>query len=319
MAPRRPFRRVVDGVPRCAWIDPDTYRESQKFQAEKGDLIQSTYPKSGTYWMQYITQLILKGGEPVRTYDEFTSNTHALEYMKHDGWKPKLPMRMFFTHLPLHLETMRAHAKYIYAARNPWDVCVSFYHMMTDVSIWNFQDATFGEFLDAFLETDLGYGSYFDHVASGYALKDEPNVFFVTYEEMKRNTRGTILRLARFLGECYSSALEANETLLQNIIEWSSPEYTRDILIIDFAENKNPAWKNIFHRNKLSCKRGHEGDKNKFPMVKTAKIGGWKEHFTPEQLACLEKKIQEEGNKASFIDLWKDIREEANVMSQGLL
>nr|XP_037290597.1 sulfotransferase 1C2-like [Rhipicephalus microplus] len=313
--PRRPFHRVVDGVPRCAWLDADIYRESLKFQPAKGDLIQCTYPKSGTYWVQYIMQLILKNGEPVKTYNEFTSHTHALEYMRHDDWKSALPIRLFFTHLPVREDKMNKHVKYIYLARNPWDVCVSFYNMVTDVSIWNFQDGTFEEFVDAFLETDLGYGTYFDHVATGYALKDEPNVLFITYESIKRDTRGAVLRLSQFLGEQYFNVLQQNEELLEKIVELSKPEYSRDVLVIDFQNNNSDEWKNIFLRNKLSCQRGHRGDKTKFPMVRTAIIGGWKEYFTPELLTHMEKKIREQGDNAAFMELWKDIREEALAMS----
>ncbi|KAL1475782.1 hypothetical protein MTO96_037027 [Rhipicephalus appendiculatus] len=71
----------------------------------------------------------------------------------------------------------------------------------------------------------------------------------------------------------------------------------------------------MFQRNKLSCRRGHHGDKTKFPMVRTAKIGGWKEYFTPELLTRMEKKIRERGDNAAFMQLWKDIREEALARS----
>ncbi|KAH7957512.1 hypothetical protein HPB52_019630 [Rhipicephalus sanguineus] len=260
-------------------------------------------------------QLILKDGEPVTTYNEFTSHTHALEYMRHGDWKSALPIRLFFTHLPFRRDTMREEVKYVYVARNPWDVCVSFYNMVTDVSIWNFKDGTFEEFVDAFLETDLGYGSYFDHVGTGYALRDEPNVLFITYESIKRDTRGAVLRLSRFLGDRYFKALQENEELLEKIVELSKPEYSRDVLVIDFQNNKSDEWKNIFQRNKLTCHRGHHGDKTKFPMVRTAKIGGWKEYFTPDLLTRMEEKIREQGDKAAFVELWKDIREETLSMS----
>ncbi|KAH7957510.1 hypothetical protein HPB52_019628 [Rhipicephalus sanguineus] len=232
--PRRPFHRVIDGVPRCAWLDADIYRESLKFRPTKGDLMQSTYPKSGTYWVQYITQLILKDGEPVKTYNEFTSHTHALDY--------------------------------------------------------------------------------FDHVAAGYALRDEPNVFFITYESIKRDTRGAVVRLSLFLGERYFKALQEKEALLEKIVELSKPEYSRDVLVLDF-QDKSDEWKDIFQRNKVSCSRGYRGDKTKFPMVRTAKIGGWKEFFTPYLLTRMEEKIREQGEKATFMELWKDIREEAVAMS----
>ncbi|KAL1471570.1 hypothetical protein MTO96_039876 [Rhipicephalus appendiculatus] len=76
-------------------------------------------------------------------------------------------------------DTMNPEAKYVYVARNPWDTCVSFYHMATSLSMFKFHDGTFDEFLDAFLRGDFGYGDYFDHVASGYALRKRTQLPFL--------------------------------------------------------------------------------------------------------------------------------------------
>ncbi|XP_077535457.1 sulfotransferase 2A1-like isoform X1 [Haemaphysalis longicornis] len=313
---RRPYYQVFDGGKRCAWLVPEIYRESIKFRPGAGDILQSSYPKCGTHWILYITQLILKEGkEPVRDYAEFSANTRALGYWKLDDWQPKLPVRSCYTHEPLCRQTMNKGAKYVYVARNPWDVCVSFYHMVSNVSLWRFQDGTFDEFVDAFIEGDFGYGSYFDHVAAGYALRHEPNVFFLTYEGVKKDTRGTVLRLARFLGEKYIRILEENEDLLQNILNWSTPDYMRDIVVFDFGNKDDANWDKLFEKNSMSVKEGLHGDESKLSIVRKAKVGGWKEHFTPDQLARLEKKIQDEGDKAEFMELYKDIREEALALS----
>lgn len=314
-APRRPYRQIIDGVPHSPWVDPDAFRRSLSFRASKGDFVQSSYPKSGTHWVQYITQLILKDGEPIDTYTEFTSNTRLIEYMADDKWTPTLPVRTLMTHQPLCRDTMNHDAKYVYVARNPWDVCVSIFHNMTNMSIYRFQDGTFEDIVDPFLEGDLGYDSYFEHVASGYALKDEPNVFFLTYEELKRDTPRTILRLAHFLGETYGRTLEQQEGLLQKIIERSQPENMRKVLVFDLQGNENAGWREMFGRNDVSCKHGYGGDKTKYGLVRKAKVGGWKEHFTPAQLARFEKKIRDLGDEASFMQLWSDIREEARALS----
>ncbi|KAL1479383.1 hypothetical protein MTO96_051891 [Rhipicephalus appendiculatus] len=315
--PRGPYYQVIDGVPKCALLDPDIYRESLSFRPVKGDLVQSSFPKSGTHWVQYITQLILKGGEPVHSFDEFACNTHALEYSRHDEWKPTLPMRLFFTHQVLCSDSMTEDTKYVYVARNPWDVCVSLYHATTELNVWRFQDGTFDELFDAFLETDIGYGSYFDHVASGYALKDRPNVFFMTYEELKRDTRGMVLRLAHFLGDCYGKFLVENETTLENILELSKAENMRKVVLLNFLANESPEWESLCRKNDLSCKTGYGGDKMKYCIVREGKVGGWRDHFSPLQLARLEKKIQEQKEKAAFMELWKDIRAEAMKISSS--
>ncbi|XP_077535458.1 sulfotransferase 2A1-like isoform X2 [Haemaphysalis longicornis] len=309
---RRPYYQVIGGAKRCPWLVPEIYRESISFRPGAGDILQSSYPKSGAHWILYITQLILKNGkEPVKDYAEFTANCRALGYWKHDKWQPNLPMRSWWTHDPVCRQTINPEAKYVYVARNPWDVCVSAYHMVSNVSIWRFQDGTFDEFVDAFIEGDFGYGSYFDHMAAGYALRHEPNVFFLTYEGVKKDTRRTVLRLARFLGEKYIRILEENEELLQNILNWSTPDYMRDIVVFDFGNKDDANWDKLFEKNSIFVKEGLHGDNSKLSIVRKAIVGGWKEHFTSDQLSRLEKKIQDEGDKVSFMELFEDIREEA--------
>ncbi|KAH7957041.1 sulfotransferase 1B1 isoform X2 [Rhipicephalus sanguineus] len=315
MPGRRPYRQVIDGVPRCPVVIPEIFRKGLSFRAAKGDVVQSSYPKSGTHWIQYITQLILNGGKPISSYDEFTSNLRAIEYVDTEGWVSSMPFRLFTTHLPLSRDAMNEEAKYIYIARNPWDVCVSQFRMTKDLSSSMFEDGTLEEFFEPFVEGDLGYGSYFDHVASAYALKDEQNVFFVTYEELKEDTRGTILRLASFLGDIYGDVLRNSSQMLENIVELSKPEHMRKVIVINFNQNETQEWNELFVNKKITCREGYCGDNSKYALVKEAKVGGWKEYFTPDLLARFENKIQEEWDKASFIELWEDIRREAVVLS----
>ncbi|XP_075539973.1 sulfotransferase 2A8-like [Dermacentor variabilis] len=317
MPRRKPYRQVIDGVPRCPLAVPAVFRKGLSFRAAKGDVVQSTYPKSGTHWVQYITQLIVNGGKPISSYGEFTRNHRAIEYVETDSWESPLPVRLFVTHHPLSRETMNKEAKYIYIARNPWDVCVSQFRMTTDLSYFHFEDGTFEEFFESFIEGDLGFGSYFDHVASAYAIKDDPNFFFVTYEELKKDTRGTLMRLASFLGERYERALLENSQTLLNILEWSKPEHMRNVIVFNHKESETPEWNDLFAKVNITSKEGYGGDKTKYAVVKEAKVGSWKEYFTPYLLARLEKKIQEEGDKACFMKMWEDIRKEALKLSRG--
>ncbi|KAH9378038.1 hypothetical protein HPB48_009846 [Haemaphysalis longicornis] len=195
-------------------------------------------------------------------------------------WKPRLPVRMFSTHQPPRKDTMTAEGKYVYLARNPWDVCVSFFHMATSFSNRSYKGIA------------AATEDYFNHVALGYALRDEPNVFFLTYEQLIADTRGTVLRLARFIDESYARELEQDDGMLQRLLK--RRHGTRRI---------QPAVK------------GHGGGPNKYCLVREAKVGSWKGYFTQEQLRRLEAKIREEEKKSSFMDLWKDIREEALAAS----
>ncbi|XP_072143035.1 sulfotransferase ssu-1-like [Dermacentor andersoni] len=191
MSPKRPYFQLVNGVPRPPVFDPVVFKRCLNLKFKEGDVLLSTYPKSGTKWLVYVMQLILKEGKPVINFEDFLNNARGVEFMDDEDWQTMLPFRIHFTHQPLCRDNMGETAKFVYLARNPWDVCASFYDMLKDLSVYRFQDGSFEDFLDGFLAGDFGFGSYFEHVASGYALKDEPHVFFTTYEELKRDTKGT--------------------------------------------------------------------------------------------------------------------------------
>ncbi|KAH9378095.1 hypothetical protein HPB48_006657 [Haemaphysalis longicornis] len=317
MQRKEPKYQIIDGVPRCVWIDPDILRENLKFKGKSGDVFVSTFPKSGTHWVQFIIQLILKKGEPVTTHKEFTDNMRLFEYSKCQEWASPLPLRAFLTHLPLSRCSMAEEAKYVYVARNPWDVCVSFFHMATNVSAYEFYDGTFQEFVEVFIGGNFGYGDYFEHVASGYALRNEPNVLFLTYEELKNLTGNAVLKLAHFLGEEYGKTLKDNDELLKQLLQRSTAESMRSVLVLDTQESLSKDWEEVLARKNHKCKNGFEGDENKYAFVRAAKVGGWREHFTPELLRRMECRIQECEKKSSVMELWKDIRAEAIEASKS--
>lgn len=312
MAPKKPFCQIIDGVPRPPNVNPALFRASLSFRALDGDVVQSAYPKVGTHWIQYIIQLILKEGQPVESHDEFKDNIRSVEHTANQDWKPALPARFYYTHLPLSRETMNPAAKYIYVTRNPWDTCVSFYHMVSDLSVYQFQDGTFDDFFESWIEGSFGFGCFFEHVASGYALRNEPNVFFVTYEELKADTRNTVLKLAHFLGERYGKVLEDSSSgLLDKLLERSTPEYMKGLMVVSLERKPAPgAVAAATGQKVVTSKAGFEGDDKKYAVVRSAKVGGWKEYFKPEQLRRIEAKILSMGDRASFMSLWEDIHAE---------
>ncbi|XP_077535055.1 sulfotransferase 1C2-like isoform X1 [Haemaphysalis longicornis] len=311
----KPYYQVVDGVPRSPLIAPELLREGFEFVPEKGDLLQVSYPKSGTHWVQYITQLILRNGEPLESYEDFRKNAVFLEYRPGPrSYRPSNVLRTFLTHIPLHTENMNPEAKYVYVARNPWDCCVSAYHYAKDVSVYLFEDGTFDDFFECFLEGDFGWGDYFEHVVGGYSLKNEPNVFFVTYEELKTNTRNTIVNLARFIGDRYGNMLENDgkdgQKLIDIIIERSAPGSMRNILASNLGGQGNAEADESLKKLDISSKVAHGGSKS-HSFVRRGEVGGWKEYFSPDQLRRMESKIAKKTHGSNVMSLWSDIREEA--------
>ncbi|XP_077535063.1 sulfotransferase ssu-1-like isoform X2 [Haemaphysalis longicornis] len=209
---------------------------------------------------------------------------------------------------------MNPEAKYVYVARNPWDCCVSAYHQAKDVTVYHFEDGTFDDFFECFLEGDFGCGDYFEHIVGGYSLKHEPNMFFVTYEELKTNTRNTIVRLARFIGDRYGNMLENDgkdgQKLLDIIIERSAPESMRNILASNLGGSGNAEVDESLKKLNISSKAGHGGSKC-HSFVRRGEVGGWKEYFSPEQLRRMEATIAKKTHGSDVMSLWCDIREEA--------
>ncbi|XP_075552992.1 sulfotransferase ssu-1-like [Dermacentor variabilis] len=315
MSRRKPYAQIIDGIPRSPNFDPDLLRAALEFRAQKGDLVLSTYPKSGTHWMMYMIQLILKEGKPVSGFDEFMHNMRVLGVVEFDAWKPSLPLRLFATHLPLSTTAMNKDAKYVYVARNPWDLCVSSYHMITTFDVYRFRDGTFEELFDAFLEGDCaGQGSYFDHVASGYALRNEPNVFFVTYEELKTDTPSVILRLARFLGDDYGDKLEKQEELLRDIVGRCASDNMKRILALKTQDCADRDWYNATKRIFSANNRVFLEDYKQFSYVRKGEVGGWQRYFTRDQLRRLEAKIKQLEEHSRVMDLWMDTRAAALKM-----
>ncbi|XP_016959226.1 sulfotransferase 1 family member D1-like [Drosophila biarmipes] len=108
--------------------------------------------------------------------------------------------RFIKSHLPAQLlpaQLWKLGRKIIYVARNPKDVVVPSYHFLTALNHWQ---GSLDELVDEFVSDKLPYTPYWEHVIDFYRLRDEKNIFFVTYEEMSRDLSGVIRRLSRFLG-----------------------------------------------------------------------------------------------------------------------
>ena len=67
------------------------------------------------------------------------------------------------------------------------------------------------------------FNRFFENVGSWYEQRHQPNVLFLLYEDLKRDLRGNILKIARFLGPHYENVINANnEEILEKILENSS-------------------------------------------------------------------------------------------------
>lgn len=85
-----------------------------------------------------------------------------------------------------------------FAARHPKDAAISFYHYYRHVYQY---EGTKDEFLSLFLDGLTEFGLQTTHIMDFWKIRHEPNILFLTYEDMKRDLKEVINRVVKFLGK----------------------------------------------------------------------------------------------------------------------
>ncbi|KAL1765578.1 bile salt sulfotransferase 1-like, partial [Sigmodon hispidus] len=191
-----------------------------KFVIRDEDTIILTYPKSGTNWIIEIVCLIQTKGNPkwiqsVPIWDR----SPWLE--TEDGYPILINLegpRLISSHLPFHLfpkTFFSSKAKVIYVIRNPRDVLVSGYFFWCKTNLSK-NPGSLKTYFEWFLRGNVLYGSWFEHTRAWLSMRNCDNFLVLSYEDMQKNARGTIVKICDFLGK----KLEPDE--LDVVLKYSS-------------------------------------------------------------------------------------------------
>ncbi|KAH6924885.1 hypothetical protein HPB50_025900 [Hyalomma asiaticum] len=301
MAPDDSKHLLIDGTSYKGFPDKELFFKAKELKLQEGDVVQVTFPKCGTHWVQQIIQL-----NGPRSYED------TKEKRLSKGWTLHEQCALILSSSPFDRK-----AKYVYVARNPWDVVISYYHFMKAMPNWELRDAGFDEVVDAFVKGDTEFGDYFKHVAEGYSHRDEPNVFFITYEQLSQDKRGTIIKLAHFLGKEYGRQVEDDEELLRTILDRSSVTYMKKFLKATHEDMLRLFVKNADIQAKVeevATAGARAMEKEELPIVRIGKAGGWRQILTTEQLAKIEERIADVSKASDFMSLWPKDWQDARKM-----
>ena len=69
----------------------------------------------------------------------------------------------------------------------------------------------FSQFAPLFRRGETNYNPLIAHVVEGWELRNNPNVFFTTYEEMSKDLRAVASRLIKFLGKGKYPSYKTNQ------------------------------------------------------------------------------------------------------------
>lgn len=232
------------------------------------DVFLVSYPRSGNTWTRFLLGNLISQKDPV-TFSNLESRIPEI-YFNPDRELRALPRpRMLKSHECFQPQ----YPHVIYIVRDPRDVAVSFYHH--NVKARNIPDHyPMTSFVPRFIagEFDRKFGSWRDNVLSWLSVRgDSPNFMMLRYEEMKRNTAGSLLRVVEFLERCSFRKIDSSPDALRRAVELSSPERMR-------ALEKQEAANWVLTKSTRSDK----------PFVRTAKAGGWKSQLAPESVDMIE-------------------------------
>ncbi|KAI1294812.1 Sulfotransferase 1E1 [Halotydeus destructor] len=265
--------------------------EALDYAAKPDDLFICTYPKCGTTWMQQIVTLIFNNGkiDGEETAEKgIFARVPFLEMVGTKSLAIERPIAMK-THLPFNLQPWNEEAKYIIVLRNPKDTCISlYYHFKLSVMYAeSMKDYSMQDHIKAFLEGDVPCGCYFDWLLSWWAERDNTNIKFFLYEDMKTKPRETITEIAKFVG---LEAEAKNEQFLDDVVNYSSLSHMK--------VTTNAAVKKALEKELNVSVEGE------FTFIRKGEIGDYKNHFTAEDNEAYNRAIASKFAGTGLEHLW---------------
>ncbi|KAF3338561.1 flavonol 3-sulfotransferase-like protein [Carex littledalei] len=263
----------------------------ETFQSRPGDVIVASFPKSGTTWLKALTFTILHRNKyALSSHPLLKLNPHDCVPMTEHSYATQdeqyletLPSpRILGTHLPYSIlpeSITTSRCPIIYICREPKDVIVSLWHMITKYEGFN-KSFPFTKAFELFCDGEMPFGPVWDHVSEYYMNSLHPcaKILFLKYEEMMKDPVNGVMKIANFIG-CPFSEEEIKNGLVEEIVEFCSFNKLKDLDV-----NKNGGIGNV---------------QNDF-LFRKAVVGDWQNHMTPEMAMKLDNIIKEKLHNSGF-------------------
>ncbi|KAK6622471.1 hypothetical protein RUM43_012828 [Polyplax serrata] len=176
-----------------------------------------SYPRTGSTWAQEMiwcigNDLDFEKAKLIQQLRTPLLELSAIMAHHHGDWMTELgnsvdlveslsSPRFIKSHLPWELlpkDLKVTEPKVVYVARNPKDMCVSYYHYCR--LIHNMQ-GSFEDFCDLFLKDKAPIGPIWNHILGFWNRRHQKNILFLKYEDMKKDQVGAIRKAAEFLNK----------------------------------------------------------------------------------------------------------------------
>ncbi|XP_044148062.1 amine sulfotransferase-like isoform X2 [Bufo gargarizans] len=269
---------------------PEIIDSIKHMEIRDSDVFLVTYPKSGTVWTQQILSLIFNEGH--RNGTESINNWTRMPWIEANlhnvDFKSRPSPRTLTTHLPYYLmprELRNRMGKIIYVCRNPKDVLVSYYHFFKMNPRLKYE-INWETFFNLFISGRVFIGSWFDHVKGWYTHKEDFNILFLTYEEMKKDLQSVVLKISKFVD------INLDEKAIDTVVQRSTFKNMKD----DPLSNYKFVSKDLL-------------DQSKGDFLRKGIAGDWKNIMTVAQSEMFDKLFKEKMGDLPITFLW-DLDEE---------
>ncbi|XP_035222148.1 sulfotransferase 1E1-like, partial [Stegodyphus dumicola] len=150
--------------------------------------------------------------------------------------------------------------------------------------------------------------------------RNDSNVLFLTYEEMKEDITGAILKIASFIDDSsYAETLRNDPEILNNIIKFSSFNYMKNTVNKQVEQFMSMSKEEIMNSSMTSHlkkvlisfvhpsleKISREKEENSY-FVRKGIIGDWKNYFSEDQSRRMDEKFAERMKGTDLESLWKN-------------
>lgn len=196
----------------------------RNFRARTSDILITTAPKAGTTWMQQILHQLRTGGD-----ERFNSIDDVVPWLEIDrgtltwqqilaGFEQLPEPRIFKTHCTYEQTPGVDTARIILSSRDPRDCCISFYHHVMNMTEAARSHAcldhlhTFDDVFDAWIT----FGAWYRNVGSWWPHRNDHNVLWLRYEDMKTDLAGALTQILEFLHR------DLNDHELARVLEYCS-------------------------------------------------------------------------------------------------
>ncbi|PIA50536.1 hypothetical protein AQUCO_01200005v1 [Aquilegia coerulea] len=249
------------------------------FQAREDDIIIASSLKSGTTWLKSLVPCIINcpqgdDDDPLTKYHphRVVNTLEARVFLDNLDISTLPSPRIFHTHLPYNSlpDSIKiSNCKIVYIARNAKDAFVSLWHFMNKLRTQEQGPFSIDKAFESFCNGVQLFGPSLDHVLEYWnkSLVFSNKILFLKYEELKRNPKEQVLKLASFLGKSF-----ANDEELDNVLWRSSFERLKNL---DVNKSGNI---NLGFTNSSFFRLGTTGD--------------WKNYFTQEMQERLDQIIR---------------------------